>query len=144
MLNNKSSKRYMTILFPDLAPTEPSQPVLLNLGSDSDQKVSSTPVPVVRSTSKPILPQKSNEFESDSRKFRMLGGIPFLVDETLLKVQPLSNPAVAILGCSRIQSIRDSLSSVLNLKGVEDFTIYVSLGCPDIVSRSVFVHLHFY
>ena len=62
-------------------------------------------------------------------------------DDSSFEMQPLRNPAIAIVACSRLESIINSLSNLLNLKGVEEFTIYVSLGCPHIVSYSVFVYL---
>lgn len=132
----------MEILLQESPTTESSPLSPTNLSRGDNTNSETIPPPAMATQKVPTQVQKSSESNASLQKLRIVGGIPFLVDDSSFEMHQLRNPAIAIIGCSRLDSIITSLSNLLKLKGVEAFTIYVSLGCPRSVSHSVCVYLH--
>lgn len=59
---------------------------------------------------------------------------------TLLPSTYPDDRAIVVIGCSRVDQMRRSVLSVLALKGVKKYSLYLSLGCPEKVNAEVRVY----
>ena len=47
----------------------------------------------------------------------------------------MSNPAIAVLGCRRMDMLERIVRSLSAMDSVADYSVYVSLGCPESITR---------
>ena len=61
--------------------------------------------------------------------------------ETKIPTSPVlsypDNRAIVIIGCSRMEQMKLSILNVFALSGIEKYSVYLSLGCPESVNKDV-------
>lgn len=68
---------------------------------------------------------------------RTLSNVEYYLSEEPLPTSTFSNPALVVLGCSRLDAIITCFNTILQLHGIEKYTLYLSMGCPNRLSEDV-------
>ena len=54
-----------------------------------------------------------------------------------LPTASFSNPALVVVGCSRLDAILTCFNTIFQLQGIEKYSLYLSIGCPNVLSEGV-------
>ena len=84
----------------------------------------------------PSLPPRSPSPPLFSKK-RVLSNMEFFLSPNPLPDNTFSNPALVVLGCSRKDAILNCFRTLFSLSGVEQYRLYLSMGCIDRLSAAV-------
>ena len=83
----------------------------------------------------PLEEQERGKSQSHSswkgEKVRFFGKHPFYVDSTPLPPYTMPNPAIVILACRRKERVVATLDRLQQLPFINEFSQYVSVGCPE-------------
>lgn len=61
----------------------------------------------------------------------------FFLSPNPLPDNTFSNPALVVLGCSRKDALLNCFRTIFSLSGIEQYALYLSMGCVDRLSVSV-------
>ena len=62
----------------------------------------------------------------------------YFIRDTPLSAITMENPALVVIGCSRLDAILKTLQEVSNLPGIHQYSIYLSLGCLESINKTVY------
>ena len=62
----------------------------------------------------------------------------YFIRDTPLPAITMENPALVVIGCSRLDAILKTLQEVSNLPGIHQYSIYLSLGCLESINKTVY------
>ena len=90
----------------------------------------------------PSIPLNStiSDLFSDStifREARMNTNNKVFTIPSKIESSAIRNPAVLIITCSRKEAITHVTNNLFSLSGINLFTVYLSMGCPDLLRKSV-------
>lgn len=65
------------------------------------------------------------------KKVRVFGNHHFYVNESPIPSLPMTNPAIVVLACRRKEGVLSSIRTLQSLPFIDEFSLYVSIGCPE-------------
>lgn len=70
-------------------------------------------------------------------KTRRIGRMDFFLRDEPLPKKTMENPALVVIGCSRLNSIVRVLEEIAIIPGINDYSLYLSLGCIETITATV-------
>lgn len=70
-------------------------------------------------------------------KTRRIGHMDYYLRDEPIPKKTMENPALVIIGCSRMNSIVRILEEITLIPGINNYSLYLSLGCVEKISVTV-------
>ena len=83
------------------------------------------------------LPFDVNRVLQQNQK-RQIGHMEYFTRDTPLPAVTMENPALVVIGCSRLDAILNTLGEVSSLPGIHQYSLYLSLGCLESINKTVY------
>ena len=83
------------------------------------------------------LPFDVNRVLQHNQK-RQIGHMEYFIRDTPLPATTMENPALVVIGCSRLDAILNTLGEVSNLPGIHQYSLYLSLGCLESINKTLY------
>lgn len=85
-------------------------------------------------------PRSDTDF-SPPLTVRTFNGHSFYIPPGEARKNNMSNPAIAVLGCRRMDMLEQIVRSLSTMDSIAEYSVYVSLGCPESITRDEVISL---
>ena len=82
-----------------------------------------------------IVEEESPTTTAALPEFREFNGHKYYLPVVAADKRTMENPAIAVLGCRRMDMLLDIVSSLSSMASIQSYSVYVSLGCPEAIEQ---------